>query len=104
MLLKADAMQPAYDDLVRALEINPNDTVALDGLLRAAVSLNKVIEVERLLTRLAANPANTGANWRCLAGWPRRATWRRRPASRSSCFERTRRRGGARATGIDPVD
>ncbi len=59
MLLKADAMQPAYDDLVRALEINANDTAALDGLLRAAISLNKVIEVERFLTRLAATPANT---------------------------------------------
>jgi Flp pilus assembly protein TadD len=44
---------------LRALDINANDTAALDGLLRAAISLNKVIEVERLLTRLAASPANT---------------------------------------------
>jgi len=68
MLLTADAMQPAYDDLVRALETNANDTAALDGLLRAAVSLNKVIEVERLVTRLAANPANTGAKL-ALSRW-----------------------------------
>ena len=59
MLLKSDAVQPAYADLARALEANPNDTAALDGLLRAAVSLNKIIEVERLLTRLAAPPTNT---------------------------------------------
>jgi spermidine synthase len=61
MMLKADAMQPAYDDLVRSLETSPNDTAALDGLLRAAVSLNKVIETERLLVRLSAPPAHTGA-------------------------------------------
>jgi len=61
MMLKADAVQPAYDNLLRALDANPNDTAALDGLLRAAVSLNKIIEVEHLLTRMAAPPANTGA-------------------------------------------
>ena len=61
MMLKADAMQPAYDDLARALDANPNDAIALDALLRAAVSLNKVIEVERLLARLAAAPAHTAA-------------------------------------------
>jgi tetratricopeptide (TPR) repeat protein len=61
MMLKADAVQPAYDNLARALVVNPNDTEALDGLLRSAVSLNKTIEVERLLTRLSSPPANTGA-------------------------------------------
>ena len=61
MLLKADAAQPAYDDLARALALTPNDPAALDGLLRAAVSLNKIIEVERLLTRLAEPPANAAA-------------------------------------------
>lgn len=61
MMLKADAVQPAFDDLLRSLETNPNDTAALDGLLRAAVSLNKIIEVERLLTRLAAPPPNAAA-------------------------------------------
>jgi spermidine synthase len=61
MLLKADAVQPAYDDLARAVEINPNDTMAFDGLLRAAVSSNKLIEVERLITRLAAPPGRNAA-------------------------------------------
>ncbi len=68
MLLKADAVQPAYDDLARSLDANPHDTAALDGLLRAAVSLRKIIEVERFLTQLAAVPANTAAKL-ALSRW-----------------------------------
>jgi Flp pilus assembly protein TadD len=61
MLLKSDAVQPAYDDLSRAVALNPDDTAAYDGLLRAAVSVNKIIEVERLLTGLAAPPGRHAA-------------------------------------------
>jgi spermidine synthase len=61
MLFKADAHQPAYEDLARALESNPNDAAALDGLLRSSASLNKMYDVQLRLTKFAANPANKGA-------------------------------------------
>jgi tetratricopeptide (TPR) repeat protein len=60
MLFKADAHQPAYDDLASAIESNPNDAAALDGLLRSAATLNKMYDVQSRLKRLAANPANKG--------------------------------------------
>ena len=61
MLLKADANQPAYDDLARVLESNPDDTAALDGLIRAAASLNKIYDVQSRLSKLAAAPAHKAA-------------------------------------------
>jgi spermidine synthase len=61
MLLKADAHQAAYKDLARALEVNPNDTAALEGILQAAASLNKIGEAQTFLTRLASAPAHTRA-------------------------------------------
>ena len=61
MLFKADAHQPAYEDLARALESNPNDPAALEGLLRSSASLNKMYDVQSRLTKFAANPANKGA-------------------------------------------
>ncbi|MBY0495584.1 MAG: fused MFS/spermidine synthase [Cyanobacteria bacterium] len=61
MLLKADAHGPAYVDLARALESDPNDAATLDGLLRSAASSNKMYDVQSRLTKLAANPANKGA-------------------------------------------
>jgi Tfp pilus assembly protein PilF len=61
MLLKADANRPAYDDLARALALDANDAAALDGLLRAAGSENRLIEAEQLLKRLSADPAHTAA-------------------------------------------
>jgi spermidine synthase len=61
MLLKADAYRPAYLDLVRAAEADPNDTATLDGLLQAAASSNKMVETEFLLKRLSANAANIPA-------------------------------------------
>jgi spermidine synthase len=61
MLLKADAHQPAYEDLARVLESNPNDVAALDGLVRAAASLNKVYDVQSRLAKLAATPENKAA-------------------------------------------
>jgi spermidine synthase len=61
MLLKAEAFQPAYDDLGRALESRPDDTAALEGLIRAAAALNKIYDVESRLKKLAADPAQKAA-------------------------------------------
>lgn len=61
MLLKAEAFRPAYDAFAHTLDMDANDTAALDGLLRAGVSLNKMIEVERVLTRLGADPSHAPA-------------------------------------------
>ncbi|HYE87269.1 MAG TPA: fused MFS/spermidine synthase, partial [Vicinamibacterales bacterium] len=61
MFFKANAFQPAYDDLARALEANPDDPEALDGLVRAAASMNQVADAQAFLTRLAANPSHRAA-------------------------------------------
>ncbi|MEP6782119.1 MAG: fused MFS/spermidine synthase [Acidobacteriota bacterium] len=61
MLLKADANRPAFDDLARALALDANDPAALDGLLHAAASENRLIEAEQLLKRLSADPGHTAA-------------------------------------------
>ena len=61
MLLKADAHRPAYDDLARALESNPDDRATLDGLFRASASTNKVFDLQSRLTRLAADPTHRAA-------------------------------------------
>ena len=61
MLLKADAYRPAYLDLVKAVEANPSDAPALEGLLQAAASSNQLVETEFLLKRLASGPANPAA-------------------------------------------
>jgi spermidine synthase len=61
MNFKADAHRPAYDDLAKALESNPNDTAALDGLLRASATTSRSYDVQTRLTKLAADPANRGA-------------------------------------------
>jgi Flp pilus assembly protein TadD len=37
MMAKRDAFTLAYDDYVRALTLDPNDSAALDGLVRAAI-------------------------------------------------------------------
>jgi spermidine synthase len=56
MLLQADAFRPAYDDFVRALEIDPLDPRALDGLIRASAPLQRSMDTRALLSRLAAEP------------------------------------------------
>jgi spermidine synthase len=61
MLLKADAARPAYEDLARALALDPNDAAALDGLVRASASLNKIYDVQSRLTALAADPTHQAA-------------------------------------------
>ena len=61
MFLRADANRPAYADLVRALEANPDDPVALDAMVRAAANLNRVADAQAVLARLASDSARTSA-------------------------------------------
>ena len=61
MFLQADAHRPAYTDLVRALEANPDDPIALDAMVRAAANLNRVPDAQAVLARLASDPARTPA-------------------------------------------
>lgn len=61
MLFKSDAHQPAYDDLARALESIPNDTAALDGLVRASASLNRIYDVQTRLTKFSQDPSHKAA-------------------------------------------
>jgi spermidine synthase len=56
MLLHADAFRPAYDHFVRAVQMDPNDSRALDGLIRASVPMQRTAETRSLLSRLALNP------------------------------------------------
>ena len=61
MFLRADANRPAYADLIRALEANPDDPIALDAMVRAAANLNRVADAQAVLARLASDPARTSA-------------------------------------------
>ena len=61
MFLAANANEPAYQDLARSLEAEPEDAVALDALVRAAANLNRIPDAQALLTRLAADPARVQA-------------------------------------------
>jgi spermidine synthase len=61
MYLKADASRPAYDDLLKALETNPDDPVALDAFVRAAANLNRIGDAHAFISRLASNPARVPA-------------------------------------------
>jgi len=61
MFIKSDAHRPAYDDFMRALAIDPNDPVSLDGLTRSAAALDRLGDAKATLTRLASAPANSSA-------------------------------------------
>ena len=61
MLLKADAHRAAYDDLARALELNPDDAATLDGLFRSSASTNKIYDLQSRLTSISKNPAHKTA-------------------------------------------
>ena len=61
MFLKADAHRPAYDDLARSLTANPDDAAALDALIRAAASDNRIGDAQSFLARLASDPSHTAA-------------------------------------------
>jgi spermidine synthase len=56
MLLEADAFRPSYDDFVSAVEADPSDSRALEGLIRASAPLRRGADTRALLTRLAADP------------------------------------------------
>ena len=61
MFLQADANRPAYSDLVRALDTNPDDPIALDAMVRAAANLSRLTDAQAVLARLASDPARTSA-------------------------------------------
>ncbi|MGE0040029.1 MAG: fused MFS/spermidine synthase [Vicinamibacterales bacterium] len=61
MLLRADAVRPAYADLVRAAGADPLDAGTLDGLIRASAPARRDAETRALLTTLAADPAHQAA-------------------------------------------
>jgi spermidine synthase len=61
MLLKADAYRPAYIDLARAAEMNPDDAATLDALLRSSVSAGRMVEAEFLLKKLGTGPSHPAA-------------------------------------------
>lgn len=61
MFLRSEAHRPAYDDFMRALEIDATDPVSLDGLVRAAAALTRIDDAKAALTKWASAPANTAA-------------------------------------------
>ena len=61
MYLQADANRPAYDDLLKALDKNPDDAAALDALVRAAANLNRMGDAQTYVRRLSADPARIAA-------------------------------------------
>lgn len=61
MLLDASAPASAWGDFAAAVRLDPRDVRALDGLVRAGGTGNKVAETERLLAELSADPAHVEA-------------------------------------------
>ncbi len=61
MLYQADGFRPAHDDFVRAVNGDPRDASALDGLLRTSAPLQRGPETRALLVELASDPSNTAA-------------------------------------------
>lgn len=63
MLLKSEVYDAAWQDFARALERDPTDVQAYDGIIRASApaSTSGVPETLTLLKRLAAEPGRTGA-------------------------------------------
>jgi spermidine synthase len=61
MLLRADATRPAYADFVRAIEGDPNDERALEGLIEASAQLRRSAETGSLLKRLASDSTHLPA-------------------------------------------
>jgi Flp pilus assembly protein TadD len=58
MMLKADVPQPAYDDYLRALAIDPGDEPSLNGLARTAVLAGRVQDAAERLDAIAkAHPS-----------------------------------------------
>src|SRR4029453_18880337 len=61
MLLRAAATRPAYPAFWGAIEGNPNDDRALEGLIEASAQLRRSADTGGLLTRLASDPTHLPA-------------------------------------------
>lgn len=61
MLLKADSYRSALDHFVRAVERDPREQAALDGMVRASVPAGQTTRVGDLLSRVAADPDHAEA-------------------------------------------
>ncbi|MGH9346335.1 MAG: fused MFS/spermidine synthase [Vicinamibacterales bacterium] len=57
MHLRAEAFRTAFDDFARALERDPGDAAAVDGLQRAAPGAGRLSDAETILARLHAADA-----------------------------------------------
>ncbi len=61
MLRRADSHRAAYEAFLRALDGNPRDPVALDGLVNASAPLGRSADARSYISGLAADPANQEA-------------------------------------------
>lgn len=61
MLRRADSHRAAFETFERALDLDPSDAVALDGLVRSAAPVGRMPEARAYLSRLASDPANQPA-------------------------------------------
>jgi len=61
MLFQADAFRPAYADFIRAVEADPTDARALDGLVRTSAPLRRGADTQAFLSRIAADPTYLAA-------------------------------------------
>jgi spermidine synthase len=61
MLRRAESHAAAYDHYMRAIERNPGDAAALDGLVQTSAPLNRVPATRELLTKLSSNPVHIEA-------------------------------------------
>ena len=64
MQAKADHHQQAYDDFLRALDVDPNDAAALDGVVTSSAILDKSGDA---LARLSATKTATPGAGRLVA-------------------------------------
>ena len=67
MMLKADAYAAAYQDYTTALKLDPGDTAALDGLVRAAAATHKEADAVALLRAVVAGRPRMTAAWIALS-------------------------------------
>jgi spermidine synthase len=61
MHLRAEAYRVAYDDLVRALQRDPENLAVVDGLLHAAGTTNRLGDAENLLKQMGREKPNVVA-------------------------------------------